>query len=164
MTWLDWSPGPEDAAFLELVRFLVRLRAREPVFRRRCFLRGRSKTAAGAKDIYWLTPAGLEMTDAEWAAQDLRTIGVGLVGNQITEPDERGRPIVGASFLLLFNAGDEPVEYRLDMRPRGHGWVRVLDTARESAPGRGLRLRTMRYRVQGHATAVLRMVPPPARA
>jgi len=159
MTWLDWSPGPEDAAFVELVRFVVRLRAREPVFHRRHFFRGRSSTAAGPKDIYWLTPAGREMTDEEWATADLRTVGVGLVGNQIPEPDERGRPITGGSFLLLFNAADTPVEYRLDAFPRQHGWIRVLDTARDGPPGRGVRLRASRYRVEAHALAVLRMAP-----
>jgi glycogen operon protein len=51
-----------------------------------------------------------------------------LNGEEITTPDEQGRRIVDDSFVLLFNAGHEDVEYRLPPRRFGAEWVCELRT------------------------------------
>jgi glycogen operon protein len=54
---------------------------------------------------------------------------MGLLGDQIVECDERGQPVRGDSFLILMNAGDEAVPFRLGARQREVAWTLVLDTA-----------------------------------
>jgi len=42
------------------------------------------------KDLYWLTPAGTEMSDQDWNTGCVVCFGIGLVGNQIAEADGQG--------------------------------------------------------------------------
>ncbi len=57
-----------------------------------------------------------------------RSLGVGLVGDQIDELDDEGRRIIGNTFLLLVNADWKSVTFALPRRPEITSWVRVLDT------------------------------------
>jgi isoamylase len=48
-----------------------------------------------------------------------------LRGDRIASRDERGRPILDDTFLILFNAADNPVTFTLPARFAGDpkGWV-----------------------------------------
>ena len=92
------------------------------MFRRRRFFSGQPAPARGGlgglQDLVWLTPAGLEMTDADWHIGYARSLGVFLNGDAITEPGPWGEDVRDQSFLLLFNANREPVTFALP----GAGW------------------------------------------
>jgi isoamylase len=120
-----------DQALLEFIRGLVQFRADHPVFRRRRFfwgqdIRGKPDQLA---DIAWFTPAGQEMTEADWQAGSARSLTVFLNGEAISEPDPRGEPVRSDSFLLLFNAGELDLEFTLPPPRYGAQWSKVLDTA-----------------------------------
>ena len=51
-----------------------------------------------------------------------------LNGTAITEPDPRGEPVSDVKFLLLFNAGAEPITFTLPEARLGIGWEVVIDT------------------------------------
>ncbi len=55
-----------------------------------------------------------------------------LNGDAITEPGSRGEAITDQSFLLLFNAGDQPVTFTLPGGDFGSGWQVVTDTAEQA--------------------------------
>jgi isoamylase len=129
LTWLNWDLTPEQQDLLEFVRALIRLRVRNPVFRRRHFFQGRPIHGLDAKDLYWLTPAGTEMSDQDWNAGYARCLGMGLLGSQIDETDERGEPIVGDSFLILLNASDGAISFCLSARALEKNWELVFDTS-----------------------------------
>jgi glycogen operon protein len=136
LAWLDWNHTAEQRAQLDFVRQLLALRRAQPVFRRRFFFRGQPIHGAVVKDLYWLKPNGSEMTEPDWTDAEVRCLGMGLLGDQIAETDERGQRIVGDSFLTLFNAAAEPVAFRLASRRREARWTCVLDTADPAAAGR----------------------------
>jgi isoamylase len=117
------------------------------VFRRRRFFSGE---LGGQRDISWLTPAGTEMTEADWQASFARSLAVLLNGEAITEPGPRGETITDQSFLLLFNAHSEPVTFTLP----GNGWQVMLDTGAPSAAS-ALMSGTSRE-VAGRAVVVLK--------
>jgi glycogen operon protein len=56
-----------------------------------------------------------------------------LNGDAIQSPDPRGQRVVDDSFLLLLNAGVEPVDWKI-ADYWGDAWTTVLDTA-AGAPG-----------------------------
>ncbi len=116
IAWVRW----EDSDDMEFVRILSRLRHDHPVFRRRRFFTGRGTGAAA--DIAWLTPAYDSMTDQDWNVGFAKSLGVFLNGDAITEPDPRGRRVRDDSFLLLINAGSEPVEFTLPGAEYGERW------------------------------------------
>jgi isoamylase len=132
LSWVDWENPAPDESFGEFVAKTVRLRAENPVFRRRRFFRGAPPRGAepdALPDIAWFTPAAQEMTEQDWQAGFARALTVFLNGEAIAEPDERGEQVTGSSFLLLFNAHHEGLEFVLPPTRFGDVWEAELDTA-----------------------------------
>ncbi|OAI57418.1 glycogen debranching enzyme [Verrucomicrobiaceae bacterium SCGC AG-212-N21] len=154
LAWLNWNLSDEQRALLKFTRELMQLRRSNPVFRRRRFFHGRAIYGADIKDLYWVKSDGNEMSDADWNADHVRCICVALVGNQMTETNEKGELIVGESFAILVNAGDQPVSFRLGSRERDVSWTTVFDTALADAPPRTYMHRT-EYPLQARSLAVL---------
>ncbi|MCQ4083089.1 glycogen debranching protein GlgX [Streptomyces sp. RB6PN25] len=149
VTWVPWPKGgsEEDAdalALLDFTRTMVWLRRDHPVFRRRRFFHGRpvEGTHDELSDIAWFTPEGEEMTQRDWEAAQAKSLVVFLNGHAISEPGARGEKITDDSFLLMFNAHHEPMEFVV---PVNHGkeWQVVVDTAVADgvAPGSGRKVR-----------------------
>ncbi|MEV3921888.1 glycogen debranching protein GlgX [Actinomadura coerulea] len=151
IAWVHW----EDSGDMEFIRLLSRLRHDHPVFRRRRFFTGTGRGAAA--DIAWLTPAGESMTDQDWNVGFAKSLGVFLNGDAITEPDPRGRRVRDDSFLLLVNAGSEPVEFTLPGAEYGERWEFALDTAEPGTVGERPRLKARdAVAVRDRALLVLR--------
>jgi glycogen operon protein len=123
ISWYDWSDIDED--LLAFTRQLIGMRRDHPVFRRRRWFQGRP--IRGTVDIGWVRPDGAEMDDADWDAAFARAVGVYLNGMAIATKDHRGQPVTDESFLVLFNAHDEPIDWQL---PDGWGrqWHPMLNT------------------------------------
>src|SRR5271166_6540738 len=147
LSWLIWDLAPDQRELLEFVRGLIKLRTQNPVFRRRQFFQGRPIHGLNVKDLYWLTPAGTEMSDQDWNTGCARCLGTGLLGNQIDETNVQGERIVSASFLILLNANGECVSLRLSAQARDQNWELVLDTSNLAL---------------GQTLAVLRLELPPS--
>jgi glycogen operon protein len=132
LSWLNWQTGIDH---VDLVRQLIALRKRHPVFRQRAFFEGHVLDS-GVKDLAWFTPDGIEMNDADWSSTSARTIGMYLSGLGIRTRGPRGEHIVDESFFLLLHAGPEDCEVRLPGPPWASGYVTELDTARpDLVPG-----------------------------
>ena len=130
ISWYDWDRV--DDGLLDFARRLIALRREHPVLRRRRWFQGRS--IRGSVDLGWFKPDGTEMGDDDWDAADASLVGVFLNGDAITDRDRRGQRVSDDSFLLLFNAHSEPVEWTLP-KQWGESWELVVET--EAAdPGR----------------------------
>jgi isoamylase len=134
LSWVHWpEPGEENTLATdmhEFTRTMVGLRHDHPVLRRRRFFHGRP--VAGRRDdlsdISWFTPRGEDMTDQDWQKAQARSLTVFLNGNAISEPDPRGRRVTDDSFLLMFNAHHEPLDFTVPV-DHGNEWRVVVDTA-----------------------------------
>ncbi|MGP3986910.1 glycogen debranching protein GlgX [Streptomyces sp. 3N207] len=146
LTWLRWpggdgptdGPGAPDQALCAFVRAMVWLRRDHPVFRRRRFFHGRpmESTHDELSDIAWFTPGGAEMTQRDWQSAHTRSLTVFLNGNAISEPGERGERITDDSFLLLFNAHHEALDFVIPVN-HGREWEVIVDTAQEDSHQQG---------------------------
>jgi glycogen operon protein len=131
VSWYDWQGVDED--LLAFTRRLIDLRKRHPVFRRRRWFQGRP--IRGTVDLGWCKPDGAEMSDVDWEAGFARSVGVFLNGSGITDRDRRGRRITDQSFLLLFNAHDEQIDWTLP-KQWGGTWTSILNTADDAQQAR----------------------------
>jgi glycogen operon protein len=151
ISWYDWSTADEE--LLAFTRRLIELRREHPVFRRASFLTGSSPRGSGLPDVWWFRPDGRRMTQRDWQRPDARTLGVFLNGEEIRTRTERGEPIVDDSFLLLFNAYSEPVEFTLPTRRFGTHWGLELATGDGVPEHLGARAELT---VQEHSLVLLR--------
>jgi glycogen operon protein len=135
VSWIDWEAAGKNADLLDFTCALIALRRDHPVFRRRRFFSGTMQGDTGPGDIAWLTPAGTEMTVADWRS-DARALAVLLNGSAITEPGPRGEAITDDNFLLVFNAGDQAVAFTLPAAGRAADWDVIVDTASPAAEPR----------------------------
>ena len=157
LTWFDWTPSDRSAALLRFTRRLIALRRRHPVLHRRRWFQGRAIHGSGVSDVVWLRPDGQAMTDEEWAAGFAKSLAVFLNGCEITWRGDRGERVVDDSFLLVFNAHHDALDFTLPGESFGRQWEVVLDTA---APDEGEGDRTYGagaiVRAEGRSVVVLR--------
>ncbi len=130
ISWFAWKRTPEQEAQTEFTARLIALRREHPIFRRPKFFQGREVRGKGVKDIMWLNPGGGEMSDEEWGTHFVKTLGVLLSGDTPDVRDWHGRPVKDDTFLLLFNAAHDPIDFTLPARP-SQRWVTVIDTSDE---------------------------------
>ena len=126
ISWFDWEHA--DRNLVEFTRRVIAFRKEHPSFRRRRWFKGRPIRGKGATDIGWFKPEGSEMSDADWNEWFAKSFAMFLNGEGLA-PDERGRRVTDASFLLLFNAHVDTVAFKLPGAPWGSRWQPVLDTA-----------------------------------
>ncbi|KRB38058.1 glycogen debranching protein GlgX [Microbacterium sp. Root180] len=134
ITWIDWSAV--DHPLLEFTAALARLRREHPTFRRRRFFDGRPvrrEEGAPIPDIVWARPDGTQMQPEDWESGFGRAVGVFLNGDGIRERDRRGEPISDHHFIVLFNAGDDVVDFVIPEDEFSPEWDVVVDTAGEHA-------------------------------
>jgi glycogen operon protein len=162
IAWVHWPDQDADEArsLLEFTRSMVWLRRDHPVFRRRRFFHGRpvEGTHDELSDISWFTPEGDEMGVRDWQAAHAKALSVFLNGSAISEPGPRGERIADDSFLLMFNASAEDLEFVVPVN-HGRQWQVVVDTAVPEGiePGQGAKVAAGdRLTLIGRSLTVLR--------
>ncbi len=131
-SWYDWEGADPD--HLAFVRRLVQLRRRHPVFRRTAWLTGAPPSLTGREDVVWFTRDGREMAPTDWRTAFNRSVAFFLNGNALVTKAPDGAVPVDDSFLVMCNAGDDPLDFTL---PRGLGWGSwqiEIDTAADGEP------------------------------
>jgi glycogen debranching enzyme GlgX len=135
VSWVSWRDDPDWTHLQGLTRTLLALRAAHPVLRRRYFFDGRplhpvaegADGSGGDKDVTWLTPAGVEMTEADWQDSSLATLGIFLAGDQLRAVDRQGVRRRDTSYLIWLHAASERVDVRLPPEWADH-YVEVVRT------------------------------------
>jgi glycogen operon protein len=154
ISWFDWERA--DRNLLQYTRALIAFRREHAVFRRRRFFEGRP--IQGVPDIGWFAPDGSEMSQDDWDKGFAKSLGVFLNGDAIPTVDPRGAAVQDDSFLVLFNAHYEPLEFALPER-FGQLWEVAIDTADELPPSEGRVVKSDDgYLVTDRSLVVLRRV------
>ncbi len=128
ISWFDWELDGPRRDLLEFTRRVAALRREHPIFRRRKFFQGQKIRGSELEDVKWLRPDGKEMDDDDWETAFVRSFGMLLGGDAMMEWNDEGERVFDDTFLLLFNAAPEPVEFTVPATPRPAVWEEVLDT------------------------------------
>ena len=140
ISWHDWAAVDND--MLALTRALVEFRRDHPVFRRRRFFTGHPAAAGDLADIVWFRADGETMTHEDWHQGHARSVAVFLNGDVLAAQGPRLEPVHDDSYLLLFNAGAEPLTFVLPTLLGSHAWVVEFDTR---LPGDGRPVTPIRH-------------------
>jgi isoamylase len=133
ISWFDWEHA--DQELLAFTQRLIAFRAEHHVFRRRGWFKGRPIRGKGVSDIAWFQPDGSNMSGEDWDQWFAKSCAVFLNGDGLLSLDYRGRPEKDDSFLLLFNAHTDAVDFTLPGDPFGRQWAVAMDTADDRAAG-----------------------------
>jgi isoamylase len=155
ISWLNWELQKQERELLAFVQRMVMIRKQHSVFHRRNFFQGRPIKGAGVKDILWLTPAGLEMTDEEWRQSHAQCLGMLLSGEALEERGERGESIKDKNFLLIINAGNEGVPFTLPALCERGRWRPLVDTTWTDTSRRSVHDAGASYSLGSRALALL---------
>ena len=131
LSWVNWAPDETKGQLLAFAQRMVALRRDHPVFRRRRFFKGAASEGGMSEvgDIAWLTPGGTQMQQRDWQNGHARSVALFLNGERILEPDKRGQSILDDSFLVIFNAHYEDLDFTLPPAEYGTWWSVLVDTA-----------------------------------
>jgi len=127
LSWFHWEHEASGRRLLEFTRRVIALRREHPIFRRTHFLEGQLE-GAPLPDVWWFRPDGRRMTQRDWAHEDAHVLGVFLNGDELHEQTFQGDPVGDDSFLLLFNAHHEDVDFQLPDHSFGAQWTVALST------------------------------------
>jgi glycogen operon protein len=134
--WVDWSKLGSEDDLTDLVHQLSGLRRHFPQLKPHAWLRGRHND--GSYDIKWLTPAGAEMTEADWNFAEGRFLSYVLAAIGGSQP----------LYVVLY-AAQQPVEFTLPDWPNVRHWAIAIDTGEDGdrvdsgAPGTKLSARRL---------------------
>jgi glycogen operon protein len=118
LAWIRWDKLTErDKALTAFVQRVTQLRAEHAIFRRASFRDGCV--------LRWVNPAGGDQQEEHWDDDGLRAIGLLMHTPEV----EQG----GDEALILFNAFDGEVVFKIPARVKQGAWSVVLDT--ETGPG-----------------------------
>ncbi len=132
LSWIDWRALEEEPAreLHGFLRGLLRLRRAHAVFHRQRFFVGRIIPGTEVRDVTWLRPDGGVMREADWQVGHARALGMLISGEAgLMHVTERGVPEPDDTFLMILNAGVEPITFAL---PRA-SWHCVFDTTAADA-------------------------------
>ncbi|MCT1627838.1 glycogen debranching protein GlgX [Corynebacterium sanguinis] len=164
IAWMNWDRLEEAEELHDFTRRLIAIRKQHPVFRRRRFLEGGALgNDVVDREIAWLVPSGKLMKREDWDFAFGKALMVYLNGNAITEPDRRGQRVSDDSFILMFNAHFEAIEFTLPDKWLGSKWEVLIDTteplgypADQDALDAGATIS-----VPARSTVVLKQIEPP---
>jgi isoamylase len=151
LTWVNWELDDRQRDLLAFTRRIFAIRQENPVLRRRHFFRGQEPGREG-KDVTWIRPDGKEMTDLDWQDFHNHVLGMLIDGSATDELDDRGRPILGDTLLLVSNGGPLTVEFALPAQSGPGVWVELIDSASAELQD----LSSGRIRVAPHSLILLR--------
>ena len=127
LTWFDWQHTDENLK--EFTIRLIHLRRDHPVFHRHNWYQGRSiRGSAALEDIGWFRPDASGMSEEDWNQGHIKALQVFLNGDLGYE-DKRGEPVQDNDFLVLVNAAQEEVVFRLAFCAKRRPWEIVLNTS-----------------------------------
>jgi isoamylase len=122
-SWYDWENVDED--LLGFTRRLIALRLQHPIFRQPRWFQGRP--IRGTVDISWFRADGQEMSEEDFNTSHRRSLGMYLNGDGIRGRDLRGQPVTDDSFMVVMNANDKDLDWKLPPQLE-HRWSVVVDT------------------------------------
>ena len=147
ISWFDWDLEPWQEQLREFTAGLITLRKNHRTFRQRYFFSGRPTEDGSVEDLAWFSPTGEHLSAEEWHNGDTRVIGMFLSGD-LKGRNAEGEQLLDQSFLLMFNGGDQAVDFVTPPSPYASAYTPVVDSAASEplavgasvAPGEAVKL------------------------
>jgi len=155
ISWVDWNLDEEGQQLLAFTRKLIALRQDYAMLRRGRFLIGTYNEELGVKDVCWLVPDGSEMTEDHWHDPNARCLGMLMDGR--AQPTGIRRKGEDVTLLLIVNAHNDAVNFRLPEVAQGTAWNCLVDTNRPDLRGNDIHPFNSDFLVTGHSLLLMKL-------
>jgi len=123
LNWMRWTDlDPRDTEFAAFVSAVTALRRGYPELRQAEFLHGQPVDEQGTRNVLWLRPDGIPMSDDDWHHPIVKVVGLLYSSTN------------GRRLLILLNAHHEPLEFRLPGDETAANWTTLLRTDQAGSP------------------------------
>lgn len=119
ISWYDWENA--DRELLAFTSHLIELRRSHPTFRRTWWLPEHGE----AGQVEWFTPSGEKKSIDDWHKAYARSVTVSFDGASVVHD---GEVVRDNDFLVMANASDTDIEFRIPPVIGEIGWELVLHT------------------------------------
>ncbi|MCQ2965329.1 MAG: glycogen debranching protein GlgX [Alphaproteobacteria bacterium] len=157
-SWVNWDKITDrDVKSAEMVGFMARLRRDHPVLANANYFTGETVDDKGTKDITWVRPDGQEMSGSDWGASYAKTLSYVLAGEKTKKNGEKADD----DFMIIMNAHNGPVDFKMPQAPNGQKWEVAFDTAHlgvEKLPVEKREVKNGNYLAEAHSFVVLTAV------
>ncbi len=108
-SWYNWNLDEEKNNMLNFVKYMISIRSKFSVLKKKNFLNGIIIPDTGIKDVIWAKPDGTEMSENDWASE--KSIGVILtaIGMEKIIP---GQALYN-NLMLIFNPCDKDIDFTI---------------------------------------------------
>jgi glycogen operon protein len=127
LSWIEWPKA--DQQLIEFTSQVIHFRKAHPVFTRRRWFQGQPIRGIGVEDIAWFRPDGEIMEQHNWDDDCAKSLGVFFNGLGLRCLGPKGEKMTDDNFYLLFNASEQPIEFKVPERKYGGAWKLILDTS-----------------------------------
>jgi glycogen operon protein len=121
ISWYDWSLLEKNAPLYRFVKQIIAFRLRHPGFMRPEFYTGRDGNYNAIPDISWFDEAG-EIPDWGTIGPCIAFRMDGSKAEVLADQDDN-------DFFIMFNGGEQDVNFSVAAPPEGKRWVRAVDTS-----------------------------------
>ena len=112
INWFNWDLDERQEGFLDFVSQVIGFRKEHQSFRRRHFPQG-IPNEQGLREVVWWHPGGHEMSEKDWAQDNLHVFGLVLHGDAIAGKNPKGERLFDDTFLIIFNSAENPVLFKM---------------------------------------------------
>jgi len=158
LSWIDWKLSESGQELLHFVKGLNYFYHEHSSFRRQHFFQDLA-IRNGKAGLTWLRWDGVPLNEADWNNPWTKCFGMLMDNAHFTEVDEHGHLLHDDSILLLFNAVESDLPFRLPELEEQYEWELVLDTRypRLLEPRPRHQTKSL-YPLEARSTALFRLV------
>jgi glycogen operon protein len=129
LSWVHWDLDDAARDFFAFIRTALRIRREHPALRRSFFFEGREAAPGAPKDVTWLRPDGVEMSEVDWRQGESQVLGMWIHGATHHDLDEQGRPVLGSTLLLVLNPDERNRPFVLPPTDEPGVWRELVNTS-----------------------------------
>jgi glycogen operon protein len=156
ISWVHWEQDERAKRLIEFTRRLTGLRQKYPVLRRVRWLTGAWDEELEVRDVTWVDASGEPMKQEQWDDAATRCFGM-LLDGRAPETGIRRRGEL-ATLLIVFNAWQDVVKFRLPEANGGPSWQLRLDSNLPEEPREDARFEAGReYEVTGRSLVLFQL-------
>ena len=126
ISWINWEKA--DMELFSFTSKLIHLRAGHAVFSRKNWFKGKPVIGNGIDDIAWFLPNGEVMHDEDWKTGSTQSVAIFLNGKGLHSVNPTGVKIIDENFYVIYNAGNQDLEFKLPNAQYSECWELVIDT------------------------------------